>query len=322
MNINLTIVTPVYNAEPYLDDCIKSVIAQNTDKIELILVNDGSIDSSASICEEYASKYSFIKYINQANLGPSAARNRGIEAATGDYITFLDADDMLASNYYSTVISSIKGRDLLFFSHKELHADGYELIYRLPEITVESRESVASSLLDLKLNPLKIEFCNFTWNKCFIRDIIVKHNIRFLEGLQTREDEVFTNEYCRYVKRLTVISDPLYSYRILFTGLTHKKHSFSQCALLVKGMLDSADWQTGNLRNFSVTRALNFYMEGASLKLFPPYKDYVNIHNYVRLNCQDIEVNIMKRLSFKLPLFFSVLFFYIISTLKYIKKEF
>jgi glycosyltransferase involved in cell wall biosynthesis len=91
----VSIIVPVFNAEKFLDDCIKSVLAQTFTDYELILVDDGSTDSSLAICQSYANQNSQIKVVHQENGGLSVARNSGIEVASGDYLTFLDSDDML-----------------------------------------------------------------------------------------------------------------------------------------------------------------------------------------------------------------------------------
>lgn len=91
----VSIIIPVFNAEKYLRDCIDSVLNQIYKNIELILVNDGSMDKSAFICNEYARVDKRVKVIHQDNFGPSAARNKGINAAQGKYIQFVDSDDYI-----------------------------------------------------------------------------------------------------------------------------------------------------------------------------------------------------------------------------------
>ena len=87
----MSLVVPVYNVSKYLLDCIKSILAQENSDMEIILVDDGSTDDSGSMCDRYAEEHACIKVIHQKNAGLSAARNTGIEAATGDYITFVDS---------------------------------------------------------------------------------------------------------------------------------------------------------------------------------------------------------------------------------------
>ena len=99
--IKISIIIPVYNAEKYLKKCIDSVINQNVESKEIILVNDGSIDNSQEIIDEYVAKYpDMIKAIKQENAGQAVARNVGIENASGEFLAFLDSDDYLEENSY------------------------------------------------------------------------------------------------------------------------------------------------------------------------------------------------------------------------------
>ncbi|MBQ9059428.1 MAG: glycosyltransferase family 2 protein, partial [Atopobiaceae bacterium] len=94
-SIQLSIIVPVYNAEQYLDECVNSILSQSYQNIELILVDDGSQDSSPQMCDEYSENDCRVIVIHQPNAGTSAARNSGIAHATGEYITFVDNDDFL-----------------------------------------------------------------------------------------------------------------------------------------------------------------------------------------------------------------------------------
>ena len=106
--MKVSIVIPVYNVEKYLARCIQSVINQTYENIEIILVDDGSMDSSGKLCDTYKMKDNRIKVIHQRNLGVSAARNVGLDLAEGDSITFIDADDYVAENYIETLVNLMK----------------------------------------------------------------------------------------------------------------------------------------------------------------------------------------------------------------------
>ncbi len=103
----ISVIVPVYNAEKYLEKSINSVLNQTYSHWELILIDDGSLDKSKEICDKFSNRNSRIKVFHQANAGVSAARNRGIEAASGEYITFLDADDILPSYSLETLVCSL-----------------------------------------------------------------------------------------------------------------------------------------------------------------------------------------------------------------------
>ena len=99
----ISVIIPVYNTEQYLPRCIDSVLASAYQEFEILLVNDGSTDHSPDICRQYAGKDSRIRLINQKNQGVSAARNRGIDASTGDWIVFLDSDDRISPDFLHMV---------------------------------------------------------------------------------------------------------------------------------------------------------------------------------------------------------------------------
>lgn len=104
----ISVIVPVYQAEKYIIRCIESILVQTYQNLEIILVDDGSIDKSGVICDEYAKKDSRIRVIHKKNAGVSAARNQGLDIATGEYITFVDSDDYIDANMYANMIERAK----------------------------------------------------------------------------------------------------------------------------------------------------------------------------------------------------------------------
>lgn len=121
----ISIIVPVYNVSPYLPECMNSIQAQKLDNMEIILVDDGSTDDSGALCDQYAETYKNVKVVHQKNAGLSAARNTGIEIAKGEFITFVDSDDMLADGFIGTALELAKTyqADLIAFSHVRCEAD-------------------------------------------------------------------------------------------------------------------------------------------------------------------------------------------------------
>ena len=107
-NFLISIVIPVYNAEKYLEECLNSIKNQTYKNFEVILVNDGSIDNSESICKEFVESDTRFRYYLNANGGASSARNLGLDNVTGEYITFIDADDWVDENHLEVLINNIK----------------------------------------------------------------------------------------------------------------------------------------------------------------------------------------------------------------------
>ena len=131
----VSVVVPVYNVSKYLADCMRSILAQNISDMEVILIDDGSTDNSGTLCDRYAAEYSCGKVIHQENAGLSAARNTGIEAAKGDFITFVDSDDMLAPGFISTALELAEHyqADFIAFSNVRCEADAQWAEVPLPD---------------------------------------------------------------------------------------------------------------------------------------------------------------------------------------------
>ena len=147
--VKVTVVIPVYNVEKYLKKCVDSVITQNFNDFEIILVDDGSTDNSGVLCDDYASKYEFISVIHQENKGLGGARNTGIEAANGEYILFLDSDDFLAPDCLKICCEKAEqyNCDMVAFKQQAIFEDGNSgVIYNcsLPENKLSKDDAVKS----------------------------------------------------------------------------------------------------------------------------------------------------------------------------------
>ena len=105
--MKVSVIIPVYNAEKYIRRCIESVLDQTYQDLEILLINDGSTDSSGSICDEYALKYMRVKSIHSINQGVAHARNLGLDNATGEYVVFVDSDDYVSSKYVENLVDGI-----------------------------------------------------------------------------------------------------------------------------------------------------------------------------------------------------------------------
>lgn len=127
----ISVIVPVYKTEKFLSDCIKSILNQTYHDLEVILVNDGSPDSSGQICEEYAKKDSRIKVIHQENAGVASARNTGLNLAAGEYITFVDSDDYICPQMYEEMLKCAKKNhcDLVMCDCMKVYSDGRQEMY-------------------------------------------------------------------------------------------------------------------------------------------------------------------------------------------------
>ena len=125
-NLLVSVIIPVYNTELYLEKCLKSVIDQTYEKLEIIVINDGSTDNSAKILQKFASIDYRIIYINQKNMGQANSRNNGINIAKGEFIIFIDSDDFIEENTIELSINLIGDNDIAVFGvNKNIHTNEY-----------------------------------------------------------------------------------------------------------------------------------------------------------------------------------------------------
>lgn len=185
--MRFSIIIPVYNAEQFLEKCINSVISQSFTDYEMILINDGSKDRSEEICRQASEERGNIKYLSQKNAGPSSARNRGIEAAVGEYIVFLDADDKLETEGLATLnrIVSEHTPDVILSGEKIRNREDEALEIEYLELDADSiHKGKASALEELS----KKRFCLLTHKIVVRRSILCDNKIRFNEDYRIGED--------------------------------------------------------------------------------------------------------------------------------------
>lgn len=187
----ISFIIPVYNCAEYLSDCLESIIQSAYHNKEIILINDGSTDNSPIIGKSYADKYEYIHLISQSNKGTSSARNRGIDSASGDYIWFVDSDDMIVGDIIPSIAPYIASNaEIICFNHIELTHEG-----SVERLTFEDEHKVSG------LSFLERGLPGYLWNKIFRKEIIGKH--RFLEGTKNIEDFLFC---IQIIKDATTIS--------------------------------------------------------------------------------------------------------------------
>lgn len=194
-----SLVIPVFNVEPYLRECLDSILAQEYEDFEICLIDDGSNDGSEKICDEYAQKYKrFINLVHQSNAGVSEARNKALDLARGKYIWFIDSDDYIynGSLSYLDKIANKDNFDTLFFGNKNY------AIHDIFGYNIVNKESYLSK------NPC---YCNpFI---IFDRDLIEHYKIRFTPGITMGEDLEFQYKYLLHASRLATIPYNFYFIR-------------------------------------------------------------------------------------------------------------
>lgn len=205
----ISVIIPIYNSERFLCKCLDSVINQTYKNLEIILIDDGSTDSSSSICMNYAKTHSNITYIRSSNGGPSKSRNIGLEVSSGEYVTFVDSDDYLELDIYQKVIDSFKDDiDIVCFGVRTLTVNN-KILSEDSEIDTiyESEDIVKEIVAKLK---------TAVWNKVF-RKGFIKNNM-FPDEFIHNEDMIFL---CR------CLSENVRFRTIPAIGYNYVKHSSS-----------------------------------------------------------------------------------------------
>ena len=207
MEYKYSIIIPIYNAEATLARCLDSILSQNYENAEIILVNDGSTDNSGTLCEQYAHNDSRVQYILQMNGGVSSARNKGLEIASGKYVLFVDSDDYVSKEYFSQIdrLIELHDTDLIIFSQYNCKADNIAEINYQPFFT-DKLDVLLPQISDLMCRKI----INGPVTKVYKREIIDHYQVRFPTGASIAEDRAFNIKYALHIKSLRVVDIPLY----------------------------------------------------------------------------------------------------------------
>lgn len=209
MNQTISVIVPVYNVESYLPRCVQSILGQDYRDLEVILIDDGSTDSSGRICEEYRQKDSRVRVIHQKNAGAAAAKNAGLKAASGEYLSFVDSDDYLEPMVYGFMLRTLRENqaDAAQFSFREVYRSREE-DRLLPEETLDGLEYLRRFPGDFT--------CALLWNKLYRREIFA--GVFFEEGHKI-DDEYFTYQGFLHPRRVVRSSRVVYNYRKRISGV-------------------------------------------------------------------------------------------------------
>lgn len=231
----VTIIVPVYNAEKYLDRCLESLVNQTVADIEIILVDDGSIDASLSICKKWATKDNRITIIEQDNSGVSVARNKGIEKSKGEFILLLDSDDWFDLNTVEVLLNEQRkfNSDCVIFGFNQTSGN----------IWAPNTNKVYKSLVELKNDFtfwLNTELLSSSVNKLYKRDLIKR---LYPVDMAFGEDLLFSLDYLDQSKCVSFIKNPLYQHEVYNTiSLTHTFNTkrFHDIEIIQKRILEFA----------------------------------------------------------------------------------
>lgn len=224
----ISIIIPVYNAEEVLHRCVDSVLSQSYGDFELILVDDGSKDSSGAICDDYARLDCRVKVHHQENGGPSKARNTGLDNASGHWICFIDSDDWVEADYLSCFMEACgQANNCLVVQnyHKDTVGQHGDVLFTQPRHRY-ARLEVDRTNVDYLIQEYGIQRNGHPFCKLYLREVIESNAIRFDRAIHFSEDLLFLLEYAKYVDRIVFLPDCYYHYISSGASLTNAYHSF------------------------------------------------------------------------------------------------
>ena len=206
----LSIIVPVYNAEDYLDRCLVSILEQDFSSYEVILVDDGSTDSSPMICDRYSATDSRFLTIHKQNGGVSSARNAGLDLAKGEYVMFVDSDDALVPDSLEMMFDNLAGEDIAVGGYA-VYIEGTPGREVLPRRNVSYKGEDMNLFYDENIRR-NCEMLDAPWSKIFRRKVI--GDLRFCEELNYAEDKLFVFSFLAECSSAYTCSFPVYAYHI------------------------------------------------------------------------------------------------------------
>lgn len=212
MSPKLSIVVPVYNCQAFLSRTIDAILASSFQEFELILVNDGSTDKSGAICDWYQAHYPNIQVIHQANSGPSASRNQGMDRAKGEFLAFVDSDDLVHPDMYKKLYDAVQsqGTDIAIaqtLMRTDLNQSS--LVLESKDITETISNHSYAEVIAGKGTHKNVYFVA-VWNK-IVRTAIAR-KVRFLEAVPYYEDTAYTSSLYTYIDRFTLVKGAYYTW--------------------------------------------------------------------------------------------------------------
>lgn len=246
----ISVIVPVYNADKTIVRCVESIVMQDYEEIEVILVNDDSSDKSHELCQQLQVEYSeSVKYIkNICNLGVSASRNVGLKHAVGKYVVFVDSDDWIDTRYCRSLYSAVTDADSQiaicgFWYHDEISKMGSQ-----PQICFHNGERHTLTKKDALELYDKWQL-SMTWNKIYLREIIQTYQLEFDENLSIGEDLKFCISYIRHMEcaTISIVNEPLYHYiqantnSLWFQSYHHLERGTMESVKIIYQMTEDTD---------------------------------------------------------------------------------
>ncbi|WP_026506352.1 glycosyltransferase [Butyrivibrio sp. MC2013] len=243
-NTELSIIVPVYNVEKYLDECVRSLLDQDYDSYEIVLVDDGSTDSSGEICDRYAKDHDIVSVVHKKNGGLGSARNTGMKACNGKYILFVDSDDYLSRDCLSKLMNRAVDQqlDILAFGAHSFADKGGEVLYQYTREKIPFYQTMTGEealKIELKNKEYMPSVCIRLFSRVFLNGIDLVFN-----EIHIHEDEDFTFLAYLRASRVQTIPDEYYQRRFrsnsIITSENYKK-SYDSYSYVASRLLDESE---------------------------------------------------------------------------------
>ena len=269
----ISIIVPVYNVAQFLSITLDSILNQQYTNYEIILINDGSTDESAEIAQRYASNDQRIVFIDKCNEGVATTRNKGLEVSRGNYIMFLDADDIIYPNTLDKIAAMLRttNADLLRFEHQTIDEEGNELY---PNYNIRRRKKYVGCELDAAtfMNKILLNEYYMCLN-IFKSSLIKSHHISFLPDCTYNEYTLFILKSLLYSKKNFYIPIKVYGYRKYSEAVTAKfsMKNYEDVKLVFTEIIQMSENITNNLRTSFKTvaesLAIHLYLEKSNMNV-------------------------------------------------------
>ena len=218
----VSVIVPIYNVESYLKECIESILAQTWKNYEVILVDDGSTDLSGKLCDAYVNENDNVRVIHKENGGLSSARNAGIEVSVGNYVAFVDSDDIIHPDYLKVLVEIAESQEADLVACDFIKGENCQWIQDpAPQIEIRLGENILRKMND------KDVIVTVAWNKLYQRKFFDKYGLRYPEG-KIHEDMFLTPQVLYHANKMVITNQKLYFYRQRENSIMNTAFSLKQ----------------------------------------------------------------------------------------------
>jgi glycosyltransferase involved in cell wall biosynthesis len=292
--MDVSVIIPVYNTEQYLSNCVDSVLQQHGISLEIILVDDGSTDSSPSICDKYAEENDNITAIHIQNSGPATAKNEGLKLAKGNYIALTDSDDKMEPQMLNKMVTAgySHNADIICCNYKQIDEQGI-----ISHLNSTNQQYVLNHEEGLTHFFSKDKIYSQCWTKLYKRQMLLDHHIENDPGLRTDEDFIFNIRAFVRAKSTVIVDEPLYVYTHRGNSLAHAyfKKNISQYIdnriKRVQVTQDAVKNENEAVKEWSTVHIIMYYNELlGKVALFHEYYSDERIKNIFRFIRQNKDI--------------------------------